>query len=95
MYAITVTDAAGGTLVVRAGNRDFVHLRNFDEDDTVYVRYDGSATALTTANGFPIPPGGILALDNDGSRNVFNKAIYAICATGASVELRVQGADTP
>lgn len=93
MHAANVTDTAAQ--VVAAGNRDFVHIRNFDESEYVYVKYDGSSTALTTTNGFPIPPMGMLVLENVGPKKIHDKAIYAIAATGKTVEIRIQGAAEP
>ena len=93
MHAATVTDVA--SLVVAAGNHEFIHIRNNDETETIFLKYDGSATTLTVANGFPVYAGGMLNLDNVGPRNIFNKAIYAIAGTGKTVGIRIQGAIEP
>ena len=90
MKVVTVDTTAGGVELAPAGNRDFLHILN-NGAATIYLKYDGSATALTTANGWPVPAGNYFNLDNDGNRNVFNKQVLAISA--GSVEARVQGAD--
>lgn len=41
------------------------------------VVYFGSGTTLTTANGFPLPPYGVLPMEN-----VTSGSIYAITGTG-------------
>lgn len=93
MHALTVTDVAA--TIVEAGHRDFVHIRNMDDEDTVYVGYDGSATALTPSNGFPILPGGTLLLDNIDPKRIYVHAIKAVCDTGKTAEVRIQGAAEP
>lgn len=88
MKAVNVTTTVAE--IVSAGNRDFVHIQNVS-DETIYFKYDGSATALTTSNGMPVPPAGFLILNNDGSRNLFNKSISAIHGGTGNKEVRVQG----
>jgi len=90
MKAFNVTTTA--QQVAAAGNRDFVHLQNVSDTD-IYVKYDGSAAALTTTNGLKIIPGGYLILNNDGSRNVFTQAVWAIHGGTGNKEVRIQGAD--
>jgi hypothetical protein len=53
--------------------------------------YTFGQVALTTSNGFPIPPQTNILLSNDSHRNVWNKAVYAI-ASGAGTDVRIQGA---
>jgi len=91
MHAANVTDVP--SVVVAAGNRDFCHIRNTDQDATIYVKYDGSATTLAPDNGMPIPPGGTLVLDNDS--RLFNKQVVAVADTGITVEVRIQGGAEP
>lgn len=93
MHAANVTDVAAQ--IVAAGNRDFVHIRNGDDEDWIWVKYDGSATALTKLNGMPIPPGGFLNLDNSAQKNIYRHPIFAIADTGVTVEVRIQGAQEP
>ena len=93
MHAATVTDVAA--LIVAAGNRDFVHIRNNHDTESIWVKYDGSATALTSTNGLPIVAGGLLLLENAGARNIHRNPIYAIADTGKSVNIRIQGAAEP
>jgi hypothetical protein len=87
MKAVTVTNTA--SKIVSAGNRDFLHLYN-NGSEPIYLCYDGDSTNLTTANGLPVPPGGILFLDNDNNRNLQTHDVFAICATGP-VDVRCQG----
>jgi hypothetical protein len=87
-------------LLVAAGNREFLHIYN-NGGAPVYVCYDGACdssggvntttAALTTANGLPIPPGGILLLDNDAIRNISNHDVYAVSGS-AGQDVRIQGA---
>jgi hypothetical protein len=88
MRAFNVTTTAQE--IVAVGNRDFVHVYN-NSDEVIYVRYDGSASALTTANGMPIPVAGWLILNNDGQRNLFNKAVWGIHGGTGNKEIRIQG----
>lgn len=88
MKAFNVTTAAQEA--VAPGNRDFVHIYN-NSDAVIYAKYDGSATALTTANGIPIPVAGFLILNNDGQRNLFNKPIELIHGGAGNKEVRIQG----
>lgn len=88
MKAVSVTSAV--TAIVSAGNREFLHIYN-NGSENIYLSYDGSSTTLTTVNGLPVPPGGILMLDNDGMRNIQNHDVNAICAAGP-VDVRIQGA---
>lgn len=90
MKAVSVNTTAGGTLVVSSGYRDFVHIQVLTAD--TYFKYDGSDTALTTANGIKITTGNFLNLNNDGSKRLFEHDIYAITAAGTA-DLRVQGAE--
>ncbi len=71
----TVTAVAA---VVSAGRRRrWIHLAN-RSDSTIFVKYDGSDTALTAANGIPIAPGAVLMLGNNGGDQDFWHDIYAI-----------------
>lgn len=96
MQAISVIHGAVPTLVAAAGNRDFLHVLN-NSDTTLYFSYDSDvATALSTLtvnNGFPIAPGGVLVLSNDGHRNIYNRPVYCVHGDAANdKEVRVQGA---
>jgi hypothetical protein len=77
------------TLIAAAGNRDFLHIYN-NSDEIIYVKYDGDSDTVTTSNGMPIAVAGVLTLNNDGQRNLFNKPVYGICASGGK-EVRVAG----
>jgi hypothetical protein len=94
MKAVTVGTTP--TLLDVAGNRDFLNIYNNDSQP-IFIQYDGSdsngasPTTLTPTNGWPIPAGGQLYLSNDGHRNVYNKAVYAISVAGGA-DVRVQGA---
>lgn len=89
MQAAQVTTTAAE--IVPGGNRDFVHIYNLS-DTTIYVKYDGDATALTTSNGMPILPNDVLILANDGNRTVYTRAIWAIHGGSGNKEVRIQGA---
>jgi len=52
--------------------------------------YTFGQTALTANNGFPLPPGTWMNLDNSTFRNVLTHAIYAISASGTN-DVRIQG----
>lgn len=88
MRVVAINDTA--TLVASAGNRDFLHIYNAS-DTTIYVAYDGE-TAPTVAGGIPIEPTQTLQLNNDGSKPIFTKAVYAIHASsGQQKNVRLQG----
>lgn len=53
-----------------------------------FIKYDGSVTALTAANGEVLPPKHRLVLDSTAE-------ISARCATGKATTLRVQDISTP
>jgi hypothetical protein len=74
--------------------RDFIHILNLEAAGgaTVYLKYDGDATTLTTANGFPLLPQQILVLENLGPRNIYTKPVQALQSSGGTTHLRVQGA---
>jgi hypothetical protein len=95
MQAISVPSGSTPTLIVAAGNRDFLHIYN-NGSATVYVCYDSDLTTATstlaTTNGIPIPAGGERQLNNDGMKQIFTKPVYAVHGSGSAQELRVQGA---
>lgn len=80
------------TTVVAPGNYDFLHIKNVSDTD-VFLKYDGSQTTLTAANGMQLSPGETLALHSDGTRNPFRHGVQCIHNSTGSKELRVQGAD--
>jgi len=90
MKQVSVDTTAGGTSVVSAGFREFVHIQVLTAD--TYFKYDGSSTTLTTSNGIKISAGNFLNLNNDGSKPLFLHDIVAITAAGTA-DLRVQGVD--
>ncbi len=96
---MTVTSIVAGatpTLLVPAGNRDFIHIYN-NGTAKVFLSYDGedqgdgASNPLTIDNGLPLEPGDTLILNNDGNRNVFNKEIWGITADASDQEMRIQG----
>jgi hypothetical protein len=88
MQAINITTSA--TLIAAGGNRDFLHIYN-NSDVIIYIGYDGGGAAVTTSLGVPLPPNDTLQLNNDGFRNIFNDAVYAIHGGSGNKEVRVQG----
>lgn len=91
MKAVTVDTTAGGIQICAAGDRDFLHIQNNGATD-IFVKYDGSATALTAANGVKVAAGEWLVLNNDGTRKIFNKEVRGITSAGSS-DVRVMGTD--
>lgn len=73
-----VTDTA--TKVSLGRTRRWCHLANRSAV-TIYVKYDGSETALTVANGIPIAAGAIVMLGNSGRDQDFFHDIWAIHAS--------------
>lgn len=71
------TDAA--TKVDEGRPRRWLHIFN-RSDVVLYAKYDGSDTALTVANGAPIPVGGALLLGNSGGDQDFWHDIYLVHA---------------
>jgi hypothetical protein len=90
MKAYNVTTAE--TTVVAPGPYEFIHIQNVS-DTTVYLKYDGSATALTTANGFPLAANQTLMLNNDNQKQLFRRGVTAIHGASGNKEIRVQGTD--
>lgn len=89
MKATNVTTTAAQ---IAAGNpsRKFLHIQNVSDTD-IYVSYDGDATALTTSNGLKVAAGDTLMLNNDGTRCLFEHAVYAIHGGSGNKEVRIQG----
>ncbi|MBI5770846.1 MAG: hypothetical protein HZA93_23920 [Verrucomicrobia bacterium] len=79
--AAQVTNAA--TKVSEGKRRRWAHLHN-RSNVTIYVKYDGSDTALTVANGLPIPPNGERQLGNAAGDQDFWHDIWAIHDDGAN-----------
>lgn len=88
MKAFNVTTTA--QKIANAGNRDFLHVQNVSDTD-IYLKYDGTETALTTANGMKLEAGAFLILNNDGMRNLFDKEVWAIHGSSGNKEVRIQG----
>lgn len=80
---------ASATEALAAGERGFVHLWN-KGPNTVYLRYDGDTSEVTTSIGFPVAADAGLFLNNDGMRNPFIHAIRAICDTSETAEIAIQ-----
>lgn len=75
------------TVVQGPGNRDFIHMYNVS-DVVIYISYNGEPA--TVANSVPLFPGGVLHLNNDGSKQIFTKGVNAIHEGAGEKELRVQ-----
>jgi hypothetical protein len=89
MKAMNVTSSV--TKIADAGHRDLLHIYN-NSNEVIYLQYDGSdPSSLTTANGMPLLPGAMLPLENNGTRQIFNKAVYAIHGGTGNKEVRLQG----
>lgn len=88
MKAFNVTNASQE--LAPAGHRRFIHIQNVSDAD-IFLKYDGSATALTTANGFKLIPGAALLLDNEN--NLHSHAVHVIHGGAGNKEIRVQGID--
>ena len=67
----------------------FIHLYNVS-DSNVYVCYDGSVA--TVATGVPLPPGGVMMLNNDGNKPIFVSDLSLITDGVGNKEVRIQGA---
>ena len=87
MKQVTVTNVAAK--VANAGPRRFVHIQNASAQ-VIYVKYDGDAAALTTANGMQIQPGETWQLNNDPGRFIFDQDIWLITSAGTA-DVRIQG----
>lgn len=90
MKTLNVTTTAA--IISPAGDRDMFHIYN-NSDEVIYLKFDGSSVALTTANGYPIPVGGYLDLNCEGSRRTYNREIWAIHGGSGNKEVRIQGED--
>lgn len=89
MKAQTLTTTAAQ--IAPAGDRDFLHIQNNSAGD-IFVKYDGDSDEVTAANGVKIAAGEWLCLNNDGTRNIFNKEVRGITAAGTA-DIRVQGVE--
>lgn len=56
--------------------------------ETVFLKWDGSADALTSANGEVLPPKSRVVLDTV-------HAVTGLCAAGKTSKVRVQDISTP
>lgn len=90
MKATNVTTTAAE--IVPAGNRDFVSIQNVSEED-IYLKFDGSAVALTTANGRLLSGGAEIFLENAGPRQIYRHSVWAIHGGVGDKEVRIQGVD--
>lgn len=91
MKTVVVATTAGGTEIAPAGHRRFIHIQNpAASTESVFIKYDGDATALTASNGFELIAGATLHLNNDLSRPIFNAEVVGITVTG-NVTVIVQG----
>lgn len=88
MQAISVLNTV--TEIVAPGNVAFIHIQNFS-DENIFICYDGGQSGLTIATGIVVRPNAIYELNNDGTKPLFNKGVYAI-AENSGKEVRVQGA---
>jgi len=59
--------------------RRWAHIAN-KSDVPMALKYDGSDTPLTFANGIPLAPGAVLMLGNTGNDTDFFHDIFAIVA---------------
>ena len=83
MKTVAVGTTAGGDVIVAAGPpRARLMLANAGAA-TIFLKFDGSATALTTANGFPLIQNAVLDLSGKGVT-----AVRGIVAS-ATVDCRV------
>lgn len=76
------------TTIVGAGPKPFVTITNVS-DTVVYLKFDGTSTTLTAANGHPVLPNEMLVLDGP----LAQFAVQVIHNATGNKELRVQGAD--
>lgn len=90
MRALSIVAGVTPTKICDGGLRKFAHIYN-NSDVTIYIGYDGLASTVTTANGYPLLPTGTLVLDNLGSGQVYVDPIYAIHGDVADKEVRVVG----
>lgn len=81
---VSVTTSETQVLGARSDRR-WITLQNNSMND-IYVKYDGSTNALTTANGIRIPAnGGTLSITATGYSNPTRNVIKAISGTGTNV----------
>lgn len=93
LVSTSVTDivappADGDTKKIR-----YMHVCNNSTSVTVYLKYDGSSTTLTSGNGFPLYPQQKMTFDNDGKVHAFLYGLQGITASGtADVRYQFEGA---
>ena len=95
VVALTATALAGiGTVSVGTNetqvvgsrsDRKWITMQNNSMND-IYVKYDASTNAVTTANGIKIPAnGGTLSIVATGFSNPSRNVIKAISGTGTNI----------
>lgn len=57
--------------------------------NTVYLKFVGDATAVTSSNGIALPPGAAVVVDQDDSP-ILQNGVTAVCAAGETSTVGVQ-----
>lgn len=92
MIASVAVNSSEPSVVLPApssGAYRFVAIGNVGSS-TAYLKFTSDATALTTSNGIPLPPGAALVCDQDEERDIFKVAVTAVTASGQSTTVSVQ-----
>lgn len=87
LTAFNVTTAA--QVAVPPAGYEFIGIFN-NSDTTVYAKFNGSATGLTAANGFPIPPSQALILEDPSNKGYYDNGVELIHGGVGSKEVRIQ-----
>jgi hypothetical protein len=61
--AVTVTTSATQIAASPLGNRTNIVIYNNDASATLYLGFGSTASTVTTATGYPVPPGSNINLD--------------------------------
>lgn len=90
-YPVAVDDttfgAVGNPAVAQHSGRKRLYLRNNDATNVVYL---DSNPGVTSDNGFPLLPGDVINETRmQGQGLDVQGAIYAVCATSETADLRV------
>lgn len=87
LEAFNVTNAA--QTAVQPARWSFIAITNVS-DTTVYAKFNGSATALTAANGTPIYVGQTMLLEDPSGTGFYDNGVELIHGGAGNKEVRFQ-----
>lgn len=85
--SVVVGNTETQLLAAEAARTSFVVSNPASNSNTIYIKYDSSATAVTTSNGIPLPPGSSFSYTATGAANSARNRITAIAASNTTVNV--------